>query len=165
MSLPGKFQLLKLVLLLFWITLISIFFSFVEIQIEGSGGWAANLPTWRIENHWLLDIFFGGKPLTGYHAWIISFIFLAFHLGIFISSSWSLRIEARIIASFILFWIIEDFFWFVFNPAFGLENFVPSKVHWHKHWFLGFPVEYWMFSIIALALLLLSYRLKNFQPK
>ncbi|KAB2642333.1 MAG: hypothetical protein DVB26_02890, partial [Verrucomicrobia bacterium] len=55
---------------------LSYLFAMVEIQIEGSGGWASNLPTWRIEKHWLLDMFFGGRPLTGYHAWVLPFILL-----------------------------------------------------------------------------------------
>ena len=38
----------------------------VEVQIEGGAGWAANLPTWRIEDGWLLDLFWGGRPMTGY---------------------------------------------------------------------------------------------------
>ncbi len=153
----NKSKCLKIFFLLFWLTLTAIFFSFVEIQIEGADGWAAKLPTWRIEKHWLLDVFFGGKPMTGYHAWVISFMLLVFHLGVFIASKWSLRIEVRIIASLILFWIIEDFFWFCFNPAFGFKNFIPSKAIWHKRWLLGFPVEYWIFTIVALILLFLSY--------
>jgi hypothetical protein len=44
----------------------------VEVQIEGSAGWAANLPTWRIEDGWLLDLFWGGRPMTGYHVYIFS---------------------------------------------------------------------------------------------
>ena len=96
-------------LLLVWITLTAIFFAEVEIQIEGPAGWAASLPTWRIEHHWLLDIFWGGRPLTGYHAWAFSFMFLVFHLGVFITQKWSWRIETRIIAALMLFWIIEDF--------------------------------------------------------
>jgi hypothetical protein len=51
-----------------WVVLLAYFFANVEIQIEGSAGWAANLPTWRIEHHWLLDLFWGGRPMTGYHA-------------------------------------------------------------------------------------------------
>jgi hypothetical protein len=43
--------------MLFWALLMAFFFANVEIQIEGAAGWAANLPTWRIEHHWLLDIF------------------------------------------------------------------------------------------------------------
>ena len=51
-----------------------------EIQIEGPNGWATSLPTWRIEHHPLLDIFWGGRAMTGYHAWFFSFILLVFHL-------------------------------------------------------------------------------------
>ncbi|HQT82510.1 MAG TPA: hypothetical protein PLQ34_10140, partial [Ferrovaceae bacterium] len=40
--------------------ILATFFSQVEINIEGGAGWAANLPTWRIEQHWLLDWFWGG---------------------------------------------------------------------------------------------------------
>jgi hypothetical protein len=59
---------LHLMLLLFWVFLPAFFFANVEIQIEGAHGWAASLPTWRIEKHQLLDIFCGGRPMTGYHA-------------------------------------------------------------------------------------------------
>ncbi|MBD3308853.1 hypothetical protein GF339_20775, partial [candidate division KSB3 bacterium] len=51
-------------LLLGWIALLSFFFAKVEIHIEGEAGWAANLPTWRIERHWLLDLLWGGRPMT-----------------------------------------------------------------------------------------------------
>jgi len=55
-----------------WVALMAFFFAKVEIQIEGAAGWASALPTWRIESHWLLDIFWGGRPMTGYHAWVFS---------------------------------------------------------------------------------------------
>jgi len=60
-----------------------VLFAEVEIQIEGAAGWASSL---RLEDrdHWLLDLFWGGRPMTGYHAWVFSFMFLAFHLGVFI---------------------------------------------------------------------------------
>ena len=45
---------LRAFILIGWIFLLSFFFSKVEIHIEGDAGWAANLPTWRIEQHWLL---------------------------------------------------------------------------------------------------------------
>ena len=45
----------------------------VEVQIEGSAGWAANLPTWRIEDGWLLDLFWGGRPMTGYQRLYLQF--------------------------------------------------------------------------------------------
>ncbi len=148
---------IELALLLSWIVLTAFFFSEVEVQIEGPAGWASSLPTWRVEKHWLLDIFWGGRPMTGYHAWVFSFMFLVFHLGVFINLNWSLRTEARIIASLMLFWIIEDFLWFVLNPAFGIDNFSPHKIPWHRHWFLHMPVDYWTFTLVAALLMWLSY--------
>ena len=50
---------------LLYIALLALFFAQVEIQIEGPTGWAANLPTWRVEQYWWLDWFWGGRPLTG----------------------------------------------------------------------------------------------------
>ena len=100
--------------------LLAYFFANVEIQIEGSAGWAANLPTWRIEHHWLLDLFWGGRPMTGYHAWVFPFVALFFHLPAVFNGRWSWRIEARTIACIMVFWLTEDFLWFVLNPAYGL---------------------------------------------
>ncbi len=147
----------ELALLVAWVVLTAFFFSNVEIQIEGPAGWASSLPTWRIEKHWLLDIFWGGRPMTGYHAWVFSFMFLVFHLGVFIHHHWSLRIEARIIAALMLFWITEDFLWFLLNPAFGISNFTPDMVPWHRHWFLHMPVDYWTFTLAAAFMMWLSY--------
>ncbi len=62
-----------------WTLLLAYFFANVEIQIEGAAGWAADLPTWRIERHWLLDLFWGGRAMTGYHAWVFPCVALFFH--------------------------------------------------------------------------------------
>ena len=48
--------------------LLAFFFAKVEVHIEGPGGWAANLPTWRIEQHVLLDLFWGGRAMTGWRS-------------------------------------------------------------------------------------------------
>jgi hypothetical protein len=57
-----------------------------------------------------------------------------------------------------LFWILEDFLWFVINPAFGLARFAAATVPWHKHWLWGAPAEYWIFSVVAVGLLWFSCR-------
>src|SRR4030095_12624484 len=62
------------VLLTLAIGVLGFFFAMAEIQIEGATGWAGSLPTWRIERHWMLDIFWGGRPMTGDHAWGLSLI-------------------------------------------------------------------------------------------
>jgi len=159
----SSFRFGRLVLMLAWVVLLSYFFAQVEIQIEGSAGWAANLPTWRIEKHWLLDIFWGGRAMTGYHAWVFSFMALIFHFPLAAYGQWSWRAECRVIACIQVFWIVEDYLWFVCNPAYGIEHFLPENVPWHKHWLLGAPTDYWTFLLCAAVLLILSYKKKREQ--
>lgn len=140
------------------VILLALAFAQIEIQIEGSAGWAANLPTWRIEKHWLLDLFWGSRAMTGYHAWVFPFIALMFHFPLLFVGHFSWRAEARVLGLIIVFWIVEDFLWFVMNPGFGLARFEPHNAIWHKHWLLGAPVDYWLFMPLATALLWLSCR-------
>lgn len=143
------------------VAVLGFFFANVEIQIEGAAGWAAGLPvTFRVDHHWLLDLFWGGRPMTGYHAWVFPFVILFCHLPLVFSWCWSWRLEARVLASAMLFWIIEDALWFVCNPAFGWSSLYAGnpQVWWHKHWFLGLPTDYWTFTAVGLALLWWSFR-------
>ncbi|KAB8040244.1 hypothetical protein [Janthinobacterium aquaticum] len=150
----------QIALTLAWVALLGLFFAQVEIQIEGPAGWAANLPTWRIEHHWLLDIFWGGRPMTGYHAWVFPFIALFFHFPMLFMAQWSARLECRAVGCIMLFWIIEDYLWFVFNSAYGVARFNPADVAWHKHWLWFAPTDYWVSLLLAGVLLWLSYRRK-----
>jgi hypothetical protein len=61
-------------LFLVFVIVAAFLFAKIEIEIEGQHGWAENLPTWRIEDHFLLDWFFGGRSLTGYHTWTFVFV-------------------------------------------------------------------------------------------
>ncbi|MCL2714228.1 MAG: hypothetical protein FWD68_06475 [Alphaproteobacteria bacterium] len=145
-----------LILTLIGVLALAWLFANVEIQIEGAAGWAGNLPTWRIESHWLLDIFWGGRPLTGYHAWVFPCVALFFHFPLLFMGQFSWRAEARIIACIQIFWIVEDFIWFVLNPAFGLSKFTPADVPWHIKWLGPAPLDYWTFLGVAAVLLALS---------
>ena len=141
------------------VALLALFFANVEIQIEGADGWASKLPvTFQIEGHWALNLFWGGRPLTGYHVWIFSFMLHAFHLPLLFTGSWSIRLEARAIACVMLFWVVEDLLWFAINPAYGLSRLIHRQVSWHKHWLLGLPTDYWTFSICGSLLLWWSFR-------
>ncbi|MEI8121270.1 MAG: hypothetical protein WCI20_04415 [bacterium] len=151
----------KATMLFLWVILLGAVFANVEIQIEGGAGWAANLPTWRLENSWL-NWFWGGKTITGYHAWVFSFMALVFHIPLFVGGIFSWRLEARILGSVMVFWIVEDFLWFVFNPAFGFGKFSPQFIPWHKHWLLGVPVDYLL--TITAGLLLISWSWKRKSP-
>lgn len=140
-----------------FVLVLSYFFAKVEIQIEGPSGWAQNLPTWRIEKHWLLDIFFGGRAMTGYHAWALSFILLIFHLPFAFNGHWSWALEMRAIGALVLFWGIEDFLWFLVNPSYGLRKFKKEHIPWHPRWLLFLPIEYWFVLPVGLFLVWVSY--------
>lgn len=149
LSQQRKKALFQLLFLIVFVAILGFFFAKVEIQIEGGEGWAASLPTWKIEKHWLLDIFWGGRPMTGYHAWVFSFIFLVFHLPVFVLATWTWRLELKILASIQVFWLIEDYLWFVLNPAFGISKFNPDVVWWHKSWIWFMPTDYWTFILVS----------------
>lgn len=153
----------ELAVTLCWTLLLAGLFSQIEIQIEGTAGWAANLPTWRIEKHWLLDVFFGGRAMTGYHAWVLPFIALFFHFPVCFVRRWTLQRECMILGCLITFWIVEDFLWFVTNPAFGLSRFNAHFIPWHKHWLWVAPIDYWTFLAVAIALFGCSYN--KFRPR
>ncbi|MBA3686916.1 MAG: hypothetical protein H0W72_16985 [Planctomycetes bacterium] len=131
----------------------ALLFAEVEIQIEGAGGWGSTLPTWRVEEHWLLDIFWGGRAMTGYHAFVFPFIALLFHFPIVALGTWSLRLEARILGCIMLFWVIEDLLWFALNPHYGWAKLTPAVATWHPHWLFGFPTEYSVFGVAGVALI------------
>lgn len=135
----------------------AIIWAKLEIQIEGKDGWAKNLPTWRKINR-VTKIFLGGRPLTGYHFWMWVFLFYAVHFLVCIFTSfftqWSLGKQLLLIGYLIIFAILEDFFWFVFNPAFGLKKFRGDNldIWWYRKWWLGIPSVYWL-SIVAMVIL------------
>jgi len=133
-------------------------FALAEIQIEGPNGWAANLPTWRVQNRWT-RLLYSSKPLTGYHLYTQLFIFSAVHLpfglGLIPLTG---SAEARILSFVILFWVLEDFLWFVLNPAFGLKRFRPAHIWWHAPtWWWIMPRDYWVFAPIAVLLYVISW--------
>jgi hypothetical protein len=140
-----------------WVFLMAFFFANVEIQIEGSAGWAATLPTWRIEKHWLLDVFWGGRAMTGYHAWVFSFMALVFFAPLAFNGRWGWRDAALALAGLTSFWMVEDFAWFLANPAYGWARFDAAHVTWHPHWLWGAPVDYWIGLGGALAILVLLH--------
>jgi len=138
------------------VLVLAFFLANVEIQIEGAAGWAAKLPTWRIPRNQWLDIFWGGRELTGYHAWIFPCVALFFHFPPVVFGRCSWRIEARLLACILLFWVCEDFLWFVLNPAFGFARFDAANVPWHIHWWGPAPADYWVFLLLAAILFALS---------
>ena len=81
-----------------------------------------------------------------------------FHFPLLLLWQWSWRLEARVLGSFMAFWIAEDLLWFLLNPGWGWKRFGRADAHWHKHWLLGLPTDYWIFSAVAAVLLAFSFR-------
>jgi len=136
-------------------------FARVEIEIEGPHGWAASLPTWRISNRWT-KIFYGNRPLTGYHLWLQLFVLVLAHTPIalfFVRWSWSA--ELRIVGFVIVFFLVEDFLWFVLNPAYGIRRFRRQHIWWHEPtWWWIMPRDYWLFFALGCAAYLVGVYLK-----
>ncbi len=133
-------------------------FALLEIQIEDGHGWAGALPTWRFENRWTRR-FLGARPITGYHLFMHVLVLLLAHLAYFVGVRPMLRLEARILAFVILFWILEDFLWFIFNPAWGLRRFRRAEIPWHaRSWWWIMPRDYWIFLPVAGLLYWLGWR-------
>ena len=96
--------------------------------------------------------------MTGYHAWAFSLVALFFHFPLIFGGEYSWALELRVLASIMLFWVTEDFLWFVLNPAFGFQRFAKIHAGWHKHWVAGAPIEYWIFTPLGFFLLWRSYQ-------
>lgn len=130
----------------------------LEINIEGKHGWAENLPTWR-KKYRAMKLFWGKSPLTGYHTWLFASVLAFLHFPFFLAGEWSLVWELRMGSLYFLFWILEDYLWFVLNPNFGLKKFNKENIPWHPNWLGPLPMSYYRFFVAGVLLLILSYLL------
>ncbi len=148
--------------LIFAVYLVATAYAFarLEIEIEGPHGWAEKLPTWRIRNRWT-NLLYGGRPLTGYHLWVQLFILLLVHLPFAIAVwQWSWAMELRVMSFLILFFIVEDFLWFLINPAFGIRRFRREHIWWHAPtWWWIMPRDYWVFSLLGIVAYVAALRM------
>jgi hypothetical protein len=135
----------------------ALLFAIVEIEIEGSDGWAMKLPTWYRRSPWYARLYaflLSGKPLTGYHAVMFFIPFVSFHMGLAFGQSWSWELEARIVSSYLVWNITWDFLWFLWNPAYGWVRFRKGEIWWHSgRWIGRLPIDYvnalWMSFVVA----------------
>lgn len=143
--------------------LFSVIIAFIaakfEINIEGKHGWGANLPTWRVKN-WLTRIFWGEQPYTGYHFWFLMMAVGFLHLPFVVGLPWSLSMELLLLASFLLTAVLEDFFWFLLNPHYGLKKFNKTHVNWHADWVGWVPRWYLTLAGIAAVFVFISTQIK-----
>jgi hypothetical protein len=132
--------------------------ALVEVHIEGPHGWAAKLPTWRLDKPWIRNLT-NGKPITGYHVYI-NFVILAFIHFPLVWSEWTLVGELRVLSQYFLIAVYWDFLWFVANPHFGLRRFKSSNIWWHRKWLFGMPMDYLVGTVLSAALWFAADRLE-----
>ena len=134
---------------LIFLILISVVFALLEVQIEGTGSWAKNLPTWRINNPFKKYLAWP-TLIDGYHLYLWMFLILMFHLPYAFGIPFSKVTELTIIEMLLIVLFLEDFLWFVFNPAWGIKKFFSEEIPWHGKRFLFLPQNYWLsFAILA----------------
>jgi hypothetical protein len=126
-----------------------------EIQIEGPDGWAAKLPAWRIEKGWPTKIM-GGRPFTGYHLFMTIFMMAIAPLPLFFTP-WSWRLELLLLGFYASMMLFEDFFWFIFNPHYGIKKFRKGQIWWHKTWWGPVPSMYWLLAAVAAVMFYFGY--------
>ncbi len=136
-----------------FILVLSIVTALLEIQIEGPHGWAAALPTWKIEWRWL-SFLNNGKPLTGYHLYLNTVQFLMFHFPV-LFTGWSWTLEWTLLAAYCEYFVFWDFLWFILNPYFGWQRFSRAYVWWFRHWIGHFPLDYFTLLTTSCAFILL----------
>jgi len=134
----------------------AVLFAAVEIEIEGSHGWAERLPTWfRVTTTpaRFYGLFMRGKPLTGYHAVMFVLPLWSFHTGFVGGVAWSWAAEATTLSAYLVWVVTWDLLWFLFNPRFGWARFRKGEVWWHDRTWIGrFPVDYWGALVMSLAI-------------
>lgn len=136
-----------------WMFILALCHAFQETQIEGKNGWARHLPTFRIDA--FLTKLLIGKEITGYHIFLLLMYITIFH-GVFLFEPWSWQRESLIFGYFSLYFVLEDFLFFIVNPHYTLKSFKKGKIEWHKRWVWGLPYSYWWGLIVGIGLLYLG---------
>jgi hypothetical protein len=143
-----------LIKIILFLILLAFIHARLELQIEGKkAGWALRLPCWRIDNRF--TEFLIGKEITGYHFYLLLIFLLLFHSP-YLFISFTLKTETTLLGLFCWYWIAEDWFWFVENNLYGLRNFKPGRIFWHRRWIYFLPVSYVWGIILGTILLLLG---------
>jgi hypothetical protein len=143
-----------LIKIILFLLVIAFIHARLELQIEGKkAGWALRLPTWRIDNRF--TEFLIGKEITGYHFYLLLMFLILFHSP-YLFIPFTLKTEVTLLGLFCWYWIAEDWFWFLENSMYGLRNFKPGRIFWHKRWIYFLPVSYAWGMILGTILLMIG---------
>lgn len=145
---------------LYWF-LVAIFLAFTEIELEGKYGWAEKSATWSKPFDMLkwTRVFTGTRTLTGYHIFLNIFLIIFMHAPFVFFLQFSWVEELRLISTYLIWALFWDFLWFILNPYYGWENFLPKSVWWFgkEPWVMNkLPLKYFTQIGIALGFIVLA---------
>ena len=155
-----------------FVFLFAVFFALIEIEVEGTEGWAKNLPTARnIIGH-----------LTLYHVYMILLAVLIITGFVYFQhtalcsdctvdetppkSIWhktvwpALRVTFKAVFHIIAYFLIQDFLWFVLNPGYTVAKYAKTHIPWHKPWWGGIPA----FNFVGIGAMFVLASLTLFDP-
>ncbi len=111
----------------------ALLYALMEIEIEGQHGWAKKLPTFTIKK----GIF---KNFTFYHILMNLIVILTNSFPIL--HNYELTLNGILYSVYFntLWFLIEDFLWFVLNPYYTIKKY-NKDISWHskQYWILGIP--------------------------
>jgi hypothetical protein len=144
-----------MIIIILFLILLAAIHAKMELMSEGKMGWGLKFPCWRINNVFIRLLI--GKELTGYHFYMCIMFLLLFHSP-YLFISFTLKRELTILGLYFWYWIAEDWFWFIESKNYGLRNFKPGRIYWHKRWLGKIPVSYVIGMAIGTLLLLLGIK-------
>ena len=123
-------------------------YAMIEIEVEGPAGWAKNLPTpQKVLGH-----------LSLYHVFMVAMAALV--IGGLLSyrecatqKEWTwkrgLGLAGEYLFLLVVFFLAQDFLWFVLNPSYTIARYRQACIGWHRPWVIGVPA----FNFAGAALL------------
>ena len=137
--------------------ILALIFACIEIEIEGPCGWADKLPTPATGSN--------RKSLTIYHYLIFCLMFFVFCSIFFINPrKFNIANLAFIFAYVLLFFTLEDFYWFSLNPYYEMDgtNIKTGKKAWWHYKIGSCPALYIAGPLMACGLCMLAGYTKTF---
>ncbi|MDP3955606.1 MAG: hypothetical protein Q8Q15_04580 [bacterium] len=123
--------------------------AFWESEVEGKKAWDKGKLGWKIQC--------GKYCLPAYHFFVFVVMWPVLLSLPLIVNGWDAKLFGILTSAYFSGLVLEDFLWFIVNPAIKFsESFSPkfaSHYPWLKIWKLQFPLTY----LIGLSLSLLSW--------
>lgn len=101
---------------------------------------------------------FGERMLFGFSAdfWILRVMVPLFLLPVIIVAGLESRIVGTLAIAYVIGSVVEDFFWFVVNPYYGLGKWNSTDATW-PNWIKIGPFELPLFYLISFAVTLILW--------